>query len=359
MMTMTNFTMSKFNSLWGLCEAQINASWYEGRGRRNQTSSKDAFFMMLSVLKHYRTWDKHAADFNLRVPTIERMMTRMITIAEPILVSILIRPVAMTSQRRQQFVFQNFPEALYATDVKFQPANRPNLSYLDAKRYYSSKHKLDGFKLEGSVALPGRYVNVCDHVPGSVSDLTVFVNRIEVHTSALKKTDSEKNIPDNGEGSTDFPDSWAVLQDKGYQGVDEAARSIRPKKKPIGSTLSRQELERNQRVSLDRVLVENMFGRTCQLRKIAYSTFTWSEAKFDVVQRLVWALTNYHTSLHPLRAQDNGFYREVLARYYSMGEGREDRRRRQREQSLDRRNVRLQLDRAGRQGILDSQLTQI
>ncbi|KAH9117274.1 hypothetical protein LEN26_012743 [Aphanomyces euteiches] len=171
MMTMTNFSMSEFNSLWGLCEADVNASWYEGRGRRNQTSAKDTFFMLLTVLKHYNTWDKYAA------------------------------------------------------------------------------------------------------IPQS----------------------PEKTIPDNGEGSTDFPDSWVVLQDKGYQGADEAARSI---EESAGNMLSRQEFEGNQRVSFVRVLVYNMFGRTYQLWKIAYATFTWSEAKYEAVQRLVWALTNCHTSLH-------------------------------------------------------------
>ncbi|KAF0725683.1 hypothetical protein Ae201684P_009079 [Aphanomyces euteiches] len=180
MMTMTNFSMSEFNSLWGLCEADVNASWYEGRGRRNQTSAKDAFFMLLTVLKHYNTWDKYAADFNLRVPTFERMMHRMIKITEPVLVSLLIPPVFMSAQRRRSFLFDNFPQALYATDVKFQPANRPHLSYLDAKHYYSYKHKLYGFKLEGSVAQAGRYVNVCDHSPGSVSDLTIFLKRIDI-----------------------------------------------------------------------------------------------------------------------------------------------------------------------------------
>ncbi|KAH9126754.1 hypothetical protein AeMF1_002832 [Aphanomyces euteiches] len=154
--------------------------------------------------------------------------------------------------------------------------------------------------------MPGRYVEVSDHHPGSASDLTIFMTRIDKHRLMLTKTEDDKKMVDIGEGSSAFPNLWATLQDKGYQGVDDAIRSIRPTKKPKNDSVTRQELERNNRI----------------LWKIAYATFTWSEEKYDLVQRLVWALTNFHTSLHHLRAQDKEFYSSVMARYISMAEER-------------------------------------
>ncbi|KAH9098732.1 hypothetical protein Ae201684P_017943 [Aphanomyces euteiches] len=174
---------------------------------------------------------------------------------------------------------------------------------------------INGYKPEGSVAMPGRYIDVSDHHPGSVSDVTIFMTRINKHRLMLSKTEDDKKMIDIREGSSAFPKLWATLQDKGYQGVGDAICSIRPAKKTKNVIATRQEIERNNRVSSDRVLVENMFGRTCSLWKIAYATFTWSEETYDLVLRLVWALTNFHTALHPLRAQDKEFYSSVMARW--------------------------------------------
>ncbi|KAH9109279.1 hypothetical protein AeMF1_015637 [Aphanomyces euteiches] len=356
--TMTNLSLTEFNRLWSLCECEGNAAWYEGRGRKNRVSAKDAFFMLLTLLKHYNTWDKHAADFGISLPTFEKMVMRMMRLTEPVLVSQLVTQVNMKNQCESGLSFANHPEALYATDVKFQPAYRPNGPFLDVKRYFSPKHKLYGYKLEGSVAMPGRYVDVSDHHPGSASDVTIFMTRIDKHHLMLTKTEDDKKMVDIGEGSSAFPNLWATLQDKGYQGVDDAIRSIRPTKKPKNASMTRQELKGNNRVSSDRVLVENMFGRTCSLWKIAYATFTWSEEKYDLVQCLVWALTNFHTSLHPLRAQDKEFYSSVMARYISMAEERVEKKKSQRQASRDRRQVRLDLDRSSRDGSMGTQYFQ-
>ncbi|KAG3113409.1 hypothetical protein PI124_g7942 [Phytophthora idaei] len=62
---LTNFTQTEFGVLWAEVEGALHAVWSMGRGRRSQTSAKDAMFMTLVILKHYDTWDKHAVDFGL------------------------------------------------------------------------------------------------------------------------------------------------------------------------------------------------------------------------------------------------------------------------------------------------------
>ena len=115
---------------------------------------------------------------------------------------------------------------------------------------------------------------------------------------------------------------WAVLTDKGYQGSQNFIRSIHPKKKPIGNELTREEVQRNVRVSSDRVLVENYFGRVTSLWKISRSTFKWNQESYDMISRLTFSLTNFHVSLMPLRSTDGEFYRSALAKYYAQGADR-------------------------------------
>ncbi|ETW02958.1 hypothetical protein H310_05400 [Aphanomyces invadans] len=171
--------------------------------------------------------------------------------------------------------------------------------------------------MEASVSPQGKLVDMSDHEPGSVSDLTIFRKRHDTHVANLTKTPSEATIKDNGELHQTFPNMWAVRVDKGYIGLTEC---VHPKKRPTHGALDRLDLERNAAVSADRAIVENFFGRVCILWKIAYSTFVWGTKIFDRIQRLTFALTNFHVGLMPLREDDSHHYRSVLARYARMTE---------------------------------------
>ncbi|ETV97367.1 hypothetical protein H310_09702 [Aphanomyces invadans] len=308
--TMSNFTLAEIETIWAVVEPAMVTSWTMGRGRKSKTSPKDAFFMLLSVLKHCNAWDKHALDFNMKAPTFEKMIQRVI--------DIYVMPVNMTRQVQQGKAFANFPSALYCTDVKFQPSYRPTGRFDEAKHYFSGKHKLYGLKLEYSVAYPGVAVDISDHTPGSVSDLTIFKQRRNIHQEMLRKSAPELDTVDHDEGSDEYPDSWSVLVDMGYQGLRSEVRAIHPTRRPQGGLLSARELERNGRVSSDQVLVENYFGRICSLWKIMRETYKWNENRFDVVSRLCCALTNAHVSWMPLRGTDGIYYHGVLSRYSSM-----------------------------------------
>ncbi|KAJ0391997.1 hypothetical protein P43SY_008604 [Pythium insidiosum] len=214
---LTNFTTQEFDSLWGLIEADIVAAWTTGRGRQSSASPRDAVFMTLTVLKHYNTWQKHAIDFEIGISSLEKVVHKVIGIIEPILYSRLVKPVNMEKQIAAGLTFQHYPQALYATDVKFQPAYRPSGRFTEQKVYFSAKHKLYGFKLECSVALPGLAVDLSEHRPGSASDLTMLLDRVQVHRQMLRKaSDAAVDVTTD---VTTFPNSWAMLVDKGYQGA--------------------------------------------------------------------------------------------------------------------------------------------
>ncbi|ETV69799.1 hypothetical protein H257_14624 [Aphanomyces astaci] len=77
--------------------------------------------------------------------------------------------------------------------------------------------------------------------------------------------------------------------------------------------LDAKYLERNRRVSSDRIVVENFFGRVCSLWRISSTTFTWGEKIYLSLQKTTFALTNFHLSLLPLRAEDENYYAMFLA----------------------------------------------
>ncbi|KAH9095209.1 hypothetical protein LEN26_017902 [Aphanomyces euteiches] len=81
-LTMTNLTDTEFNILWTIIEEDVNEKCHETRGRKNQVSGKDAFFMLLVILEYYSSWDKHALDFKFKTPTFERLITRMMDVVE-------------------------------------------------------------------------------------------------------------------------------------------------------------------------------------------------------------------------------------------------------------------------------------
>lgn len=58
-----------------------------------------------------------------------------------------------------------------------------------------------------------------------------------------------------------YPNMWAIIGEKGYQGGSNFIRIIHPKKKPPGGLLSATDVEENRKISSDRIIVENYFGR--------------------------------------------------------------------------------------------------
>lgn len=83
--------------------------------------------------------------------------------------------------------FQLYPRALYATDVNFYHANRPQGNQLECKLYYSCKNPRYRYKVEVTVSLLGFAVHVSPHYPGSKADITIFRREMEKHKRYTKK----------------------------------------------------------------------------------------------------------------------------------------------------------------------------
>lgn len=96
--------------------------------------------------------------------------------------------------------------------------------------YHLAKHNLYGYRFEVAV-LPNELVIIeSSHYTGKVQDIDNIMGRIEKHKKMLLKDDLKRDIMDGALYFMDFEGVWALLSEKGYQGILEPLRAILPEK---------------------------------------------------------------------------------------------------------------------------------
>lgn len=347
-MEMTNFTGVEFRKLYSLLASTIVQNWNIGRGRKCEHKPMDVLLMSLTVLKHGGTWDILAQPFKIKPATFERMISRFLPIICSKLHKLFVSDVAthytLDELDTQKKTFKNFPFAVEAVDVTFQQSNRPSGNMQEGKRYFSGKHKLYGYKMELTVRSNGLASSYSRHYPGSVSDFNIFQQRIEKHKKRCEKTEEDEDMADNYEGSEEWPKHWAILADKGYQGGDQIMRVISPYKKPIRGVLTAEKERYNKKLSSDRILVENYFGRMLSYWNIMSRKYTWSENSYDTIASCCVSLTNCLLDLSPLRREDGDWYVRYRNRLMEIGSTRQRKRKQTQANYRSNRRRRLATD---------------
>lgn len=342
---LTNFSPREFNTLWMSVRGHVLRYWNVGRGKRSTYAAKDVFFMLLAVMKCGGTWEMLSNIFQIKTPTFIKTITVFLRVVAPKLYDTWVAERAddqkMRSLVTSGHTFQHFPCALYATDVTFQQSNRPAGSMAEALPWYSAKHKLYGYKVEVSVNPRGLAVNCTNHARGNTADITMFRNNQAFHMSARRKVDGDHRLVDHGPLLTEYPDEWAVLADKGYQGLADHVRCVHPKK---GKTLTTNERKTNDNISSDRVIVENYFGRLCGLWRICADKFRWSEELYDDIFHVCASLTNFHITMHPLREDSGSLYRQHHNRLIAIGDELRNKRRFNQEKYRRSKRLRHQME---------------
>ncbi|ETP32118.1 hypothetical protein F442_19125 [Phytophthora nicotianae P10297] len=305
----TNFTPCELNVLWSIVRLHVTRYWNVGRGRRSQFAGKDVLFMTLAAFKHGGTWDMNAHVFLIKTPTFIKTITSFCRVLAQRVYDEWVRGKAVETNMRWLVTsgntFSHYPCALNATDVTFQQANRPAGNMTEVMPYYSAKHKLYGLKVEVSVNPKGFAINCSQHERGNTPDISIFRNNMEFHSSMRVKSETGSQIPDEGPLREEFSREWAVLTDKGYQGLEAHLRCIHPTK---GSNLPPEVQRRNENISSDRDLVENFFGRLCSLWRIVADKYRWSEDLYDDIFQVCVGLTNFHIESNPLRDTNGEAY---------------------------------------------------
>ncbi|OWZ01313.1 hypothetical protein PHMEG_00027327 [Phytophthora megakarya] len=240
--------------------------------------------------------------------------------------------------------FKNFPYTRYASDVTFQHSDQPTGNFNEAKKFYSRKHHLYGHKVEVSVLPKGIAINCIAWSPAATSDYNVFLDNVEFHHSAMQKLEGEADLNDEGPAQDRFENDWAILVEKGYQGLQRGFRTIQPKKKARGAPpLSADENRENDRISHDRVIVENFFGRLKSLWGVYSHKWAWDRNTYNMNFRVCLAATNFHVGCNPLRREDGEYYRRHESRLIKIGTYIEEAKKRKREQYRDNRRARLEI----------------
>lgn len=326
---MCNFSITEFQSIWNNLNEYLSTTYNVGRGKKCPTTAKDMLFMTLTVLKTGGKWDTIGQIFNIKGPTFERQITKFVDLLVDYMYLHYVEKIrekyTMEYLINENVYFHNYKYCRYATDVTFQQCNRPCGNMQEGKKYFSGKHKLYGYKVEASVLPNGLCIGFTYHQPGSTSDFDIFTRNLEFHKNNLKKV-SINTDNDDGELSEEYSESWGILLDKGYQGGMDYLRAIHPCKKPINGSLSLADESRNRKISSDRVIVENYFGRLCNLWNLLCAKWRWNESLYDKFFTLGVAFTNIHINMQPLKIDDRHFFNKVKNRLYTIGQSQVEKR---------------------------------
>ncbi|RQM24099.1 hypothetical protein B5M09_001851 [Aphanomyces astaci] len=224
-MTLTNFSPSEFYLLWPDIRQHIFRHWNVRSGRKCAVSARGLLLMMLASLKHCGTWDIVAQTFRTTVATFEKRVMSFIEVMRPYLLRKYVHGMASKWSMHELAAngtrFEHYPYARYATDVTFQKTNVPVGSYAEKKLYSSGKRHLYGHKVEVSVLPNGFGINCTSYHKGSVSDKAIFDDKLNFHRTNLTKHPSEMEMT----GTDGRVEQWAVLADKGYQGIQHEVRA--------------------------------------------------------------------------------------------------------------------------------------
>ena len=261
---MINFTPNEFIAIWAHIREHVNSNYNTGRGSKSAITGKDMIFMTMCVLKQGAKWDLMAYLFGIKPPTFEKRVTAMIRLLSGHCYNKFIafyqNKYAMTRLQTDKHKLNKYKMCLYALDVTCQQSYRPGGSLEESKRYFSGKQKLYGYKTEVAVLPNGIAIHCPAHEPGSVADIEIFRRNLGFHLEAVEKSVEERAITYISNGVDEDPNHWAILFDEGNQGIQSDTRAVMSMKKPTGGVLTLEQRRENEKISGDRILVENYFG---------------------------------------------------------------------------------------------------
>lgn len=100
----------------------------------------------------------------------------------------------------------------------------------------------------------------------------------------------------------DKEETWSILGDRGFYGLQHEVRCTLPHKKPANGQLRLAQILRNENIATHRVLVENFYGRLKGLFAIASEKFMYDKENYHLLFDCCIALTNFHVTINPLRS---------------------------------------------------------
>jgi len=178
--TYTNMTLDQFTLFYLEIEPYLIQPFK--KGRKSQISIKDACLLYIIRLCTGTTYEILASDFGIKeASTIYRICER---IEEPLYQAVkskFFMKIGKKEQTNLGISCAEFPEVGLIVDSTFQHCFRPNLSFNDAKVFFSGKHGAYGLKKETAHIPDGRIAISFEHSPGSVHDVTLFRSHLATY----------------------------------------------------------------------------------------------------------------------------------------------------------------------------------
>ncbi len=85
-----------------------------------------------------------------------------------------------------------------------------------------------------------------------------------------------------------------------------------------------------EKLSNERVLIENWYGRMLNLWGIMRKTYTYEHERYDTLFSVLASLTNYSVLKSPMRNDEGVYYRQMVRQFIEEGKKRQEKRKQQR-----------------------------
>ena len=289
MRTLTNFTTQEFVHVY----AMIDNILKEGMHSDSLLTPQTRFLLTLTWCKFNETYKPMAMKFGIKYTYARAIVHSTIKRTQPVLEQIFIKWTSVPARLAANVQVADFQFLLGSVDATVQKVYKPTRNQRD---YYSGKHKMHCIKTQAIVSPSGLLMHHSHCVPGAQHDMSLF------RDSGLKDLIAKENQ----ECQRTLHVNCTILGDSGYQGMaHEVLGGVTPHKKPRGGELTEQQQQENSVIGRNRIIVENWFGRHKVLWAICAGTFRQNHHLYEPVWGFCAALTNYHISLHPLRADEH------------------------------------------------------
>ena len=269
--SMTGFTQQEFDQLFFTSEEALTQP---RRGKKTQVSPRDIMFLLLNYLRRYPKIEEMAAVFNIKAPSLDKIIHRAIHDVAPLWKK---KYIKIPAKQMDLPVEHTLPEVSYIVDATDQQTNKPTLAFEEAKKWWSGKHGFYCYKSQVITDLKGAALHVVTSIPGSTHDLTVFRDHLpDVERMMAAHTNRVQRI----------------LADKGYQAQDIHCL-LTPFKGTTANPLTQDQKLYNEKIGKVRILIENFFGRLKMRYAIIGSKYRGAYERYESIFITCCSLVNF------------------------------------------------------------------
>ena len=274
-----NVTEEQLDYLIEVVEEKIGP---KTRGKKPNISAKDQLFLTLTYFASYQTYEILSQLVELKVPTLQRIVKRIVNTYFPIFVKKFI-PADLP---RCLVEFDNFPEAVGAIDSTTIPFLLP--SDLDERpKTFDAKNHVNGLKIQLLVNPRGIAIHVNADFYASTHDKKIFDLSQVTQFVTVKRGKQDIILP--------------ILADRGYIGIEKYhVTAIVQQRGDDDETKIR-----NNDIAHDRVIVENFIGRLKGYWGVLTEGYRGDRRYLKDIAIGLVALTNYLVDQSPLRSKSS------------------------------------------------------